>query len=208
MKKTPDFRIFAVVTGVIILGGAALMSSQASTLGDEQSKESALRSDLKNDVELKKMLVDSMAKLQSTRESLAHLEKGVPEYAYLATMLRELEETGKKSGITILGVAQKPRVTSAPKEGAPAPEKKPYIEQDIEVMGKGSYMDAIHCVQALNKFPKVVAARTVVIQPKVSQHDEHALDITIVLRTFMFPEKPKPAGGSTAMIRHGEKHEG
>ncbi len=206
MSKAPDFRIFAAITGIVVLGGIGIMYSQASTLSAEQGKESALRSELKNDAELKKLLAESMVKLQATRERLAHLEKGVPDYAYLATMLRELAEAGKQSGITIMGVSQKPHA-SAPREGE-KPVRKPYIEQDIEVLGKGNYTDALRFVKALNQFPKVVAARSIVIQPKVSAHDEHGLDITINLRTFLFSEKAKTPSTTTAMAKRGANHEG
>jgi Tfp pilus assembly protein PilO len=206
MSKLPDYRIFAGITAFLALGGTALMFSQFSTLSAEQEKAESLKKDIKNEAELKRMLVDSMAKLQSTRERLAHLEKGVPDYAYLATMLKELAVVGKESGITILGVSQKPHV-SAPKEGE-VKEKKAYIEQDIEVLGKGQYADALRFMKSLNKFPKVVAARTVVIQPKTSAHDEHALDITINLRTFLFPEKAKTPNTTTAMNKSEAKHEG
>ena len=70
------------MTAVATIGGSALLFGQWTSLGEENDKVVSLQKDIKNDTELKKMLVQSMDKLKATRERLAHLEKGVPDHAY------------------------------------------------------------------------------------------------------------------------------
>ena len=83
--------------------------------------------------------------------------------------------------------------------------KKPYTELDIEVRGRGSYRAVMSFVSALQSFPKIVAARTLSLTPKVDRNDPSGavkLDTTIELRTYLFaPAKDEKKDDKTAMAQ-------
>lgn len=139
---------------------------------------------------MQKDLDQSQKKLDDCQALLTHLEQGVPDHAYLPTMLSELEKVGKDNGIEVTGV--KPILRPAPpkKEGEKA-QKKTYELLDIEVKGRGKFDAVRKFITAMNVFPKVVAARTVGLVPKTASGQEWSdeLDITVELRAFVFPTK-------------------
>ena len=204
MTKTINYKGFLIMTAVAFLGGVTLLYTQYSNLQEETEKAMALKKEIKNEAELKQLLKESMEKLKVTRERLNHLEKGVPDHAYLATMLTDLAVTGRTFGITINGVAPKIRPHVEPKEGETV-TPKPYIEQDIEVAGRGTFANVLKFVESLDRFPKIVATRGLTLQPKIQAGGQPGLDITIELRAYLFPQKStldqtKPADGKTAML--------
>ena len=62
-------------------------------------------------------------------------------------------------------------------------------------------------VRALNSFPKIVETRCVTVQPKSKADGDKALDMTIEIRAFLFPEKQKAPDSKTAMRGAGVRHE-
>lgn len=188
MTKAVNYKGFLIMTAVVAIGGSALLYTQYTSLQEENDRVTTLRGELKNDAQMKQMLIESMDRLKATRERLVHLEKGVPDHAYLATMLTDLAVVGRTYGITISGVAPKARPRVEPKEGETLTPKA-YIEQDIEVTGRGSYANVAKFVQSLDKFPKIVATRGMTIVPKVQLGGLPGLDVTIEIRAFLFPQK-------------------
>lgn len=199
-KRGPNPKIFLILTILTLLAGSALAYMQYTAYAGVKSEVQTLKSTSKDPVEVQKDLDDAIVKLNDTRAKLTHLEMSVPEMAYVPTLLKELEKLGKECGIEVNGV--RPIPTSAPppsknENGEIAKRaRKPYNELDIEVRGRGSYASVMKFIDGLTVFPKIVAARTVSMQPKAAAQDAQAgappkLDVTISLRTYLFPTDGK-----------------
>ncbi len=190
MKATPSPKLFLMLTaGTILLGGGAVYL-QVSALGDLQTRTDTLKKEVKDEKTVRADLAVSQTKVDDIKTKLAHLEEGLPDAAYVPTMLKELESTGKQNGIEVLGV--RPTVVPTTKKDLEA-AKKPYEEIGIEIKGRGRYEDVLKFLKAMNTFPKIVATKTVSITPKTSTdkpHEKPTLDVSIEVKAFLF-KKPK-----------------
>lgn len=190
MIRRANPRIFMGLTAAMVLLGGAGVYLAWSDVSDMEGKLANLKKDVRTPADVQKELDDSQKKLDDCQALLTHLERGVPDHAYLPTMLSELEKVGKENGIQVTGVKPIMRPQPVKKEGEKA-QKKAYEELDIEVRGHGKFEDTRKFIAALNAFPKIVAARTVAMLPKTISGQEWSddLDITVELRAFMFPTK-------------------
>jgi Tfp pilus assembly protein PilO len=190
VKKGPNFTAY---TG---------LQSATNNLHSAQAKS-------KDAKHLSKELADSQASLKDSATKLQYLEQGVQDYAYVPTLLSELDKLGKANGIDVVGVRPIAKPPSIKKEDPDAekPKKKTYDELDIEVKGRGKYRSVMNFLEALAKFPKIVASRTVELSPKNTPGSTgSALDVTINLRAYVF-SSAQPAPKTTAMAT-GSTHEG
>lgn len=188
MKFRGNPKVFGAMAALAILGGGFGAYTQMGSMSDIEGQSDAIRKQLRDETEVKKQLEETAAKLSETSAKLDHLEKGVPQFAYLATMLKELDQTGRDCGIEVLGV--RPVIEAKPLTANTAEEKKerkPYQEMNIEVKGRGDYRALMSFVQALQRFPKIVAAKTISISPKNEPGKPLKLDISIELKAFLFP---------------------
>ena len=190
MRRNP--KIFMALAALALVGGGAGSYFQWSNLQEVQAKADDLRQRMQEPSKVQKQLTDSTAKVAEFTAKLNHLEKGVPQMAYVATLLGELDKIGTENGIDVLGV--RPVATVAPPvnvakagDGEVATPKKPYEELNIEVKGRGDYESVRGFVRALRQFPKIVGARTISITPKIGQAKDLKLDIAIELRAYLFP---------------------
>src|ERR1044072_8698421 len=191
MRKGPNPKLFLMLALAAFVLGGGLCYMAFSNLGSAKENLRKLQAESKNATKLEAELATSVQSLQESTTKLQHLEQGVQDYAYIPTLMAELEKLGKTSGINVTGVRPVPKAAVAKKEeagdGAPA-KRKAYDELDIEVKGRGNYRSVMNFVQALDKFPKIVAARTVELRPKNDPTLPAAsLDVTINLRAYVFP---------------------
>lgn len=214
MRKGPNPKTFLIMALAALVLGGGLTFMAYSNLGAANANMEKLRAESKDAKALQKELSTSLVSLQESAVKLQHLEAGVQDYAYVPTLLTDLEKVGKASGIDVTGVRPVPKVATPKKDGAEGevPKRKAYDELDIEVKGHGSYRSVMNFIQALGKFPKIVAARTVDMSPKNDLGQTVAtLDVTINLRAYVFatpqPAKPKDKETKTAMAT-GINHEG
>lgn len=202
MKLQASPKVFMGLAALALVGGGGGAYYQWNSLQDVQAQAEALRQQMKDPAEVNRQLEQSGVQLAEFGSRLSHLEKGVPQMAYMATMLSELDRIGTESGINVLGVrpiAQASPLTAQQSAGGDTPTaaRKPYQELNIEVKGRGDYRSVLTFVQALQRFPKIVAARTISITPKVdTEKGTQLLDITVEIRAYMFPTPQ--AGGKVA----------
>jgi Tfp pilus assembly protein PilO len=193
VKKSPNPKFFIILTAATVLVGVGLSVVQYSALQDTEQRVAKLRKDALDQSELENQLKGSLTKVQQCSASLNHLEKGVPELDYVPTMLKELENIGTQSGLQVLGVRPVPKNESGAVKPADSEKKKAhkqYTELDIEVTCRGNYHAVKNFVQALQAFPKIVAARTINLTPKTEGKKEPGppkLEVTISLRSYLFP---------------------
>lgn len=192
MKKGPNPRTYmfmAIGTFVVGLGASYFGYSQVTGV---QGEVNALKAEVKDEKEVQAELDKAKSTLDECSTKLQHLEKGVPQAAYVPTLMTELEKTGKQFGIKVLGVRPiAKQMGAARKEEADpsAAAKKAYEEMTIEVKGIGNYGSVMRWVNSLQQFPKVVAARSVTLAPKVEPGStEKPLDITVELRAYVFKD--------------------
>src|SRR5687768_10090809 len=94
--------------GTFILGlGASYMGY--SQMKSAQGEIAALETEVKDEKEVQSELDTAKAALDECSTKLQHLEQGIPELAYIPTLMTELEKTGKQFGIKILGVRPMPK---------------------------------------------------------------------------------------------------
>lgn len=195
MRKVPNPKFFMILTAITVVVGLGLTFIQYSSLLDTQAKVAQLRKDQLDQGKLEDKLKTSLSQLQECSNSLSHLEKGVPELDYVPTMLKQLEDAGTQSGLVVLGVRPVPKQDAAKDSSSASKDKKTpkkqYTELDIEVTCRGDYKSVRNFVHALSVFPKIVAAKTISITPKQqdskSQDSAPKLDVTISLRSYLFP---------------------
>jgi Tfp pilus assembly protein PilO len=196
VRKTPNPKLLILLTVVTVLAGSGISLFEYSTVQSSQQKVAKLRKESLDQAELENHLRSSQTQLQECSASLNHLEKNVPAMDYVPTMLKELQDVGTQSGLEVLGVRPVQTPEASGVKGAKKKDKKAYNTLDIEVTCRGTYHAAKTFVQALQTFPKIVAARTVAMTPKMDSkttNQEPKLDVTIMLRSYLFPDKSAPA---------------
>lgn len=184
-SKTPQ--VFFVLAALTLTAGAVGSFFQYQEISDQQEMVKELEKDARDTKDIQADLDLTNESVATSKVELNHLEKSVPAFAYVPTLLRELELFGKEHGIDVLGVRPIPKVE--PKDKSGRPKKKAYEELAIEVKGRGLFKNVQAFVEALQKFPKIVGARAVSLTPKNEPGETKGktLDVTIELRTFLFP---------------------
>ncbi|MBS1716936.1 MAG: type 4a pilus biogenesis protein PilO [Armatimonadetes bacterium] len=199
------FKTFLMLTVVAGIGGAGLMYKGWSDVADLEARVHNLKKDARDEKQIRGDLDAAEAKVKQCSMELKHLELGVPDMAYVPTLLTELESVGNKCGIEVTGV--RPVISKkpiAPKPVDGTERKKAYEEQEIEVKGKGNYESVERFIAALQTFPKIVAVRMITMTPKVEAQAKgmDTLDVQINLKAFVFPlkrgEKVEAAGVPTS----------
>jgi Tfp pilus assembly protein PilO len=190
MSKQPDFRLFLGLAGASFVVGGLMVYTQWNAVTEQQAKVDSIQKQVDESSGVKQELVEAEARLSELKVKLAHLEKGVPDYRYIPTLLTELEQFGNANGIHVTDV--RPIVTKTSAKPDEKETRKAYDEMTIEVKGRGTYGDGLRFLRALSRFPKVVAAKTVSLQPRVLSSDPPGaspfLEMTVELRLFVFPE--------------------
>lgn len=174
----------------MILVGLGIVYFGYTKKVEAEGEVTALRAEVKEEAEVQAELDKAKLTLDECAAKLKHLEQGVPEFAYVPTLMTELERTGKANGIKVLGV--RPMIKSIVPSKATGGDqvmtaKKAYEELTIEVKGIGNYGSIMRWVNELQQFPKIVAARSVALVPKADPaRVGFPLDVTVELRAYVF----------------------
>lgn len=211
MSKAPNPKLFMLMAAgaLVISGGLSYMAF--GNLGTAQANLQKLKAESKDAKTLQQELEQSKATVSDSSVKLQHLEESVPEFAYVPTMLQELEKVGKNAGIDVIGVRPLPQ-TQAPKkddaEGGKS-KRKAFEALDIEVKGRGKYRSVMNFVQALGTFPKIVSARTVDMSPKSEPgQTTNLLEVTIQLRAYVFSQPQQNAKNARTAMNEVINHAG
>jgi Tfp pilus assembly protein PilO len=180
--------------------GSGATYFQYSAVQTKKAEAAALEATVPTQEELMKSLSESRAKLDEYRAKLDHLEGSVPDVAYIPTLMKELEQVGLGHNIKVIGVRPAPQQlmtpTQAPaQEGDQRPKKKEYEEIEIEIQGRGTYDNVKAFLDSLKTFPKVIAVKTVTMEP---QRDSGAfatgqIQCKVNVVAFVFPFEFIPA---------------
>jgi Tfp pilus assembly protein PilO len=199
MSKNHSPQIFFVLAALTLAAGTGATIFQWQEIGDKWDTIAELKKSVRDPKDIQAEFDETSAKVVSSKAELVHLERGVPAFAYVPTMLRELEAYGKQNGIEVLGIRPIPKAEQKDKDGKK--KKAPYEEISIEVKGRGGYNAVKSFVSALQKFPKIVSARAVSLQPKEMPGlpaGSKSLDVTLELRAFLFAPSESPEDQKSA----------
>lgn len=198
MKRGPNIKLVTAIVIAVLVAGIGACFYQYSAMCDANARVDNLRKKGKDEKTLSAQAERTAAQLKECTERLAHLEKGVQEFAYVPTLMKELEAEGTKNGIDVLGV--RPGDKNAKKDDKnKTAERKPYEEVTIEIKGRGDFASVQKFLKSLRSFPKIVAARTISLTPKVelNKGPSSKLDVVMELKTYYFPPA-KDAGSAPA----------
>lgn len=191
MKFNLTPRTFYVLTGIVVVAGSGVLWMTNSSISDQSSHIDSLRKELRDEKEVQKELADSKKKVDDLKFKLQHLEEGVQQYAYIPTMMKELEDYGKVNKIQIVQI--KPIIMpQTPGKDKDERRKNAYEEMNVSVKCRGSYEDSLRFLQAIKVFPKIVAVRTVSLSPHTDNSTKKTgkpvLDLELELRAYAFKD--------------------
>lgn len=202
MKKNINPNMYFGLAVLALLLAAGFLYKQNSSLDAMRGKVAQLQEQTREQDKIYNKLAESKQQLTDLQTKLAHLEQGIPDSAFIPTMLKNLADFGKQQHVEVTGL----RPVAVRSSTTPAKDKfndkKPYEPLDMTLKGKANYTDLLAFVQSLNTFPQIVTVRTLAIQPGGSRakDGDRRLDVTIGLRAFLFkqvkPELNDDEGGS------------
>lgn len=208
MKKSPKPSIWLAMTGAVAFVAAGGMYWQYGSFGSKTAEFDKLKSLVRKPYQVEEDLEKTQQEVAEAQQRLEHLEKAVPDFAYVPTLLKELELFGKDHGLDVFGVRPMPKQESKDKKKVKK-IKEPYVELVIEVKGRGTYPAIASFVKDLRTFPKIVAARAVSLKPKNEPNaTSNLLDMTIELRTFLFRPSKEELEALASEIQAGQPEAG
>lgn len=206
MKTNERMKAVALFALVVLLIGGGLVYWQYSSRNEAHARVATLQSELPDVDQVNADLLKSQEELDAARIQLEHLERALPESAYIPTLLKELEMLGTSKNVKVTGI--RPILEVAGMED-PNGDDSGYQKVDIDITGTGTYRAMLEMISALKDFPKILAVNTIAMQPRQeSGVVSSELDATIRLRAFVFKEPLPPVEGSTEDLRQKELENG
>jgi Tfp pilus assembly protein PilO len=199
----------AVVLCLVIAAGGFLCAMQARELGSLSAELGTKKAKLLDDKELSHKLSAAVADLEDAKYELSHLERGVIEPDYIPTLLIQLDDLARSSGLAVEGVKVEqdkamapPTAPKKPSENQPEgsergvslPAEKqaqaslPYKERILSVEVKGGFERVVEFVRKLTTFPKIVSIDGIKVdasRDRLSGGDP-ALNVTISLKVYIW----------------------
>ncbi|MDO8586539.1 MAG: type 4a pilus biogenesis protein PilO [Armatimonadota bacterium] len=176
--------LIAVATALFAANLAVYVISSGS-LNQARGQLKAREDQVENSKRVATRLQESEHSYLEVAERLGALERSVSEKAYVPTLLKQLENTGKSVRLDVVGV----RPIINPADGAPVPNRsmgqtdpeqesgkpatpaakkeppKPYDTLQIDIQVQGTYWNTLRFLDELTRFPKVIAVNSVQITP-------------------------------------------
>jgi Tfp pilus assembly protein PilO len=189
MNLPKSAKLLYAMSGGAVVFTCGILYLQNNSLNDLRAVVAGLKSKADAEKDAPQKLLQAQRDLVGLKAHLAHLEQGIPDAAYVPTMLKELEALGKTQGVEVSGL--RPAVARVNPMAEKKPfDAKPYEPLDLELKGKASYGSMLKFVAALNTFPKILEVRTVTIAPgpPASQNEGNRLEVTMGIRAFLFKQ--------------------
>jgi Tfp pilus assembly protein PilO len=213
MKLNLTPKSFYALTVVVVAAGAGLMWMTNSSISSQVSHIETLKKEVRDEKTVLKELDESKKKVEDLKFKLVHLEAGVQDFAYIPTMLKELEQFGKKNNLDITQVKPLITPTTPGKDKEDEKRKSAYQELNISVKGRGTYENSLKFLEAIKVFPKIVAVRTVSLSPHLEnttkKYGKPVLELELELRAYAFKDDKKDTKETktAAATTDGGKHE-
>lgn len=206
MKVSEMFKTVAVLALAVIAIGGGLLYWQSTNRSEAAARVAQLESELPDSDQVNADLVKSQQDLEAARIQLEHLERALPQEAYIPTLLKELEMLGTSKNVKVTGIRPILQTTTDPN----AKDDDGYQKLDIDITGQGTYRAMLEMISALKEFPKILAVSTIAMQPRQDAKTTGSgeLDTTIRLRAFVFKEPLAPLEGSSEALQQGGSVDG
>lgn len=219
MRVKPSKSLIALLAGVLMItlvGGLGLLSFQRKLLARSNQELADLNQEIATGDNIDQRLIQAEEALQRDQLALHNLEKALPNYAYVPTLLRQLEDLALVTKNQVNGVRPEPipEDTSAAlkRRKAPDPEtdeedeesdkpaKSPYNVLPITISMVGQYSTIQSFLDRLTRFPKVLAVQQLEVQPHRSGAKRGGrsdlLDVELKVHAYILDEssaQPAPA---------------
>jgi Tfp pilus assembly protein PilO len=181
-----------IIIAVVIFFGCtlaylAVAGKLKSTAAEMQAKEKKVT----QSKEIAQKLEESKLDYLDAKSQIRFLESSVATSAYVPTLLKQLESLGKSVNLNVIGVrpevvkeqpgarklssgaqaangnveaASEQKTQSAGQTVAKA-QAPPYDELNIDIEVEGKYMNALDFLYKLTSFPKIIAVKSVQMDP-------------------------------------------
>lgn len=188
MSKETNPKALGLIALVVVFAGGGATYWQYSAVSTAKAKIAQIETEIPSEKELQKSLSDSSAKLSEYKEMVQHLEKGVPDIAYIPTLMKELEQVGVDLDIDVIGVRPVPQSFMSGANGD-SEENTDYDEIELEVTIRGHYEDSKRFLDALEQFSKIVAVTKVNMKPERAMGDggKEQIETKITVSAYVFP---------------------
>lgn len=187
-----------VITGVVLTFFLLaiiffLIMPQVINLGALRAEENTARQELDQAKTALKQLEDLKRTSRRTESDLLRLERKMPEDAELPSLIIQIEDVSKKSGITFTSI----------KPSAPT-QKDEYKEVPLEIMGSGYFYPLLDFLYRIEKLPRLITITSLEI--KLGKDGAPSIDVTIKANAYILTPGVKgaaaggsaPAGGATS----------
>jgi len=216
LRSSAKSLLFLIAIAAVLFAVDVVVYVASSGALNRAGKElSAREEQVANSRKIAQRLEFSRDQYVEAHDRLRLLERSVSPAAYIPTLLKQLENTGRQVHLKVLAVRPRPEpvapVNSAanrsgnPEEqqsatsASPPPRKRPapktYDTLHIDIEVEGSYWNTMAFLQRLTEFPKIVAVDGLQIMPTAqpcSPRTSPLLTIQLSLRAFVFPEDSGP----------------
>jgi Tfp pilus assembly protein PilO len=202
MNTNASPKLFMTLTVLALCGGLGLMYMQSGKLSAKRIAVEEAQTNVHATNGARKELELSKQRLSELRLKLSHLEKSVADFQYVPTMLAELERYGHSTGIDVSGI--RPVAATRPTNPEETTFRKAYDQITIDVTGRGTYSQIQSFLGGLDRFPKIVAVRTMSLTPKtgtdLQQMSSPPLEVKLELQVFVFPQVGSTTPATDAAI--------
>jgi len=195
VKLSPGSRGLTVliVVAVVIFAGCALgYVAAAGKIGAIRDDLTAKQKKVEESTQIAQKLEKSRYTFEDTKSQIRFLETSVTTEEYVPTLLKQLEDLAKSVDLKVMEVRPAQEVKPAARSissGAKAadgnlqgaseatnknaqaktPAPKPYDEKNIAVEFRGRYNNVLDFLYRLTTFPKILAVKSVSIEPADTQ---------------------------------------
>jgi len=232
MKVKPTKALIALLASVLFLtlaGGLGLIAYQRHSLAATHQKLTDLQHEVAAGDNIRNRLAASEEALRADQLSLRNLELALPTYAYVPTLLAQLENLAQTTGNQVQGVRPEPlkeepkarlrrRKAPDPENAEPESEagkkpKGPYEMLPITIGLVGDYASVQDLIERLTHFPKILAVQQIEVKPHRDssaatrvQGTRSLLDVKLRVNAFILDDgstlatEPKAAGIQVAAV--------
>lgn len=211
--KTPTLKpttktllLLSVIAGLLFASTILTYTVGSGRLGAVTAQLQNKQKQVEDSTRIAKRLVEAQGAYLKAQGELGFLETSVSTYAYVPTLLGQLEALGKSHNLKVISVrpqmaaaAPAPaRRTSEESEGAsdsaaktaPKEKPKPYDEMKIEIQLEGSYWCMHDFMESLTRFPKIIAVKELQMSPSrmAERRSSPELQAKLVVTAFIFKD--------------------
>lgn len=204
---TRTLAMFSIIAGLLFMVTILAYTVGSRRLGAATAQLQKKQKQVEDSSRIAKHLVDAQQAYLKAQGELGFLETSVSSYAYVPTLLGQLEALGKTHNLKVISVRPQMEKKPSPspvnqsseesgdgsdsnKKKAVAEKPKPYDEMKIDIQLEGTYWCMHDFMQSLTKFPKIIAVTELQLSPsKVAEHiSSPELQARLIVTAFVFKD--------------------